>query len=281
MNRSIAALSIAMFGAPVLAHDLWLQVGPAPVEVGDTVAVALRIGELGTVEPLLFEPSRIEALFALSRAVPAEVVDGSGALLHRAPVSLQASAEVVRVEAARAGTLTIGYVGTPSLSTLPAAEFDAYLAEEHLDAVLAQRRAAATHGQPGAGDVHEHFSRSLKALVRIGDAGLVDCPAGLPLELSLVRSDDDALVVRATFEGRALAGAWLERGDRSARVVEEHRTDADGQARFTSGPGDWVLRTTHMRAAGEPGVQWRSWWATTSFAWDGQPVGECVVTESP
>lgn len=95
------------------------------------------------------------------------------------------------------------------------------------------------------------------------------------MELSVLGSDGDGLLVQATFKGEPLPGLWLDRADRRGAGVEAHRTNASGRAAFKSGPGEWVLRGTHMLPDGSADAAWRSWWASTSFRWDGSRVQRC------
>jgi hypothetical protein len=81
--------------------------------------------------------------------------------------------------------------------------------------------------------------------------------------------------VRATFEGEPLAGVWVDRADARGVVAEERATDAAGVASFSAWRGEWILRATHMRASREPDVDWRSWWGTTVFVWDGARIEAC------
>ena len=131
--------------------------------------------------------------------------------------------------------------------TLAAAEFDAYLAKEGLEAPLAARRASRS-ATPG----RERFRRCAKAWLAGRESSRITRPAGLPLEIVPLGPPGEAprLAVRVLWQGRAarrrpgprLAGAARRRrradGPRNARLG---RRDVAGAHRFPR-PGDGADR---------------------------------------
>lgn len=262
MKRWLACLAAVLPIAPCAAHDVWLSSQPAMPAPGEPVVLQLMLGGDGALESMPFDPARIERFWKAS----AEGVS---------PIALSAVVAAARLETAPSGTTSIGYVSTPALSELPPDDFAAYLREEHLDRALARwPRAGAERSAPSPA-VREHFSRSLKALVGSGEAALVDCPLGLPLELSLQRGSAAELVVRATFEGERTPGLWVELADAQGTLLAAKATDASGEARFARPPGSAVLRATHILPATGGDVAWRSWWASTAFTATAAGVAAC------
>lgn len=245
------------------AHDVWLRSEPPRAQPNQIVKVGLTIGEQGKVEALWVDPQRVERLWVASPTGSRDV-------------DLVVPKQSIDLRIETSGRWTVAYVSKPALSELPSDKFDDYLREEHLGHVLELRRKAKSSDATGQEPVREHYSRSLKTLIGVGDAALIDCPLGLPLELSLVSADRSHLVVRASFKGHPLAGLWVDRGDARAESVEGHVTDAQGLVTFKQAPGEWILRATHMQKSAEPLVDWRSWWATTTFLWSDAGIGACL-----
>jgi hypothetical protein len=181
---------------------------------------------------------------------------------------------------AAVGTTSIGYVSHPALSELAPGAFAAYLREEHLDQAAALLQRSSAQPRAASAAVREHFSRSLKALVGDGRSALVDCPLGLPLELSLARSPAGVIAVRATFEGQLQPGLWVELTDARGKVLEARATDANGAARFAAPRDAVVLRATHLQPSSRDDVAWRSWWASTTFAPTAAGVASCHGTDA-
>ena len=245
------------------AHDVWLRSEPSRAQPNQIVQVGLTIGERGKVEALWVDPQRVERLWVASSKGSRDV-------------ELVVPKQAIDLKIEASGRWTVAYISKPALSELASNKFDDYLSEEHLGDVLEQRRKAKSSDATGQEPVREHYSRSLKTLIGVGDSALIDCPLGLPLELSLVRADPSHLIVRASFKGQPLAGLWVDRGDARAESIEGHVTDAQGLVVFNRAPGEWVLRATHMQKSAEPNVDWRSWWATTTFLWSDAGIGVCI-----
>lgn len=260
MKTVATTLALMFFASHAAAHDLWLNADRSRLPAGSSVTLALHLGEAGVVDVMPFQAQRTERMFMTSSHGQRELPVQDGAPL------------VVPLTAP--GIYAFGFISRPALSELPPEKFDAYLSEEGLSKVLATRRAQ-PKSAAGEAPVREHYSRSLKALVGVGDTPLVDCPIGLPLELIIVQADDSQLVVQARFRGKPLPGLWVDRGDAKGKILIAQRTDARGLATFPTEDAFWILRATHMEASSEAAGEWRSWWATTAFGWDGTSIQAC------
>lgn len=264
MKNSCAWMALLLPIGCVDAHDVWLGADPPRAKPGDAVHLGLTVGERGNVERVAFDPPRVERLW---------VTWSDGA----SDIDVVAPQDEIDLRVHAKGTYSVGYVSRPATSELGSDKFDDYLREEHLEQISEQRRTARRPSAPASAKlVREHYSRSLKTLIGVGDDALMDCPLGLPLELSLVRASPSHLVVRATFNGEPIAGLWVDRGDAQAASVEGHSTDSKGLVSFARWEGDWILRATHMQASDEKDVDFRSWWATTVFRWDDAGATDCV-----
>ena len=262
----LAALVTALVPVPGMAHDMWLRPSAFGPFAGP-VSVALWVGHGDDRGPAPRDDSRIERFAVLSAsgnesAVPG--VDGT----HPAGILRRLPADAVAVV----------FVSDEARSVLPAAAFDAYLAEEGLERVIEARRATGATGQEG----RESYSRSLKALLT-PDGGLpADRETGIPLELRILDlveqgASEYGLRVRLEFRSQPLEDALVDLEPLDpvpATPPREGRTDARGTVAFTVGPGVWKLAAVHMVPSSQPDADWRSFWATTTFALPSRPAPE-------
>lgn len=172
----------------------------------------------------------------------------------------------------RPGTHVLAYESHASEVALDAALFNAYLQDEGLDAILAQRQQSGTAGQP----VRERFRRSAKLLVQVGplsDAASVQSTGQrieiLPQQDVLRAAPRSDLRFTVLYQGRPLAGALLKawhRGLNGPQLVSA-RTGAGGEARLRlPASGYWLLNVVHMEAAAAgDSVQWESYWGSLGF----------------
>jgi len=259
------ALLAALTARPAAGHDFWLEPSRFEPAAGELVTVGLRVGEPWTDggaadpagEPVARDPQRIES-FALVGPAGEEPVAGrdgadpAGLLRPPAP-----------------GRYTVVYRSHPTPVTLDAQRFEAYLAEEGLDGVLAARAARGAGGEPG----RERFSRCAKALLRVGEsAAAPDRPVGLRLEL-IAEADPYALAgggelpLALLFEGAPLAGSLVEAYGPGGRR-RAARSGVDGRVRFDlDAAGRWLVTAVHMvPAPAASGADWESVWASLAFA---------------
>lgn len=266
--RALALAIVAgLLTAPALAHDFWIEPGSFAPLPGEAVAVRLRVGEHFDGEPVP-RPS------ALQRFVVAELRSGASAALP----GRQGADPAGWLRLPRHGGYVVAYHGTPNAIELAAEKFNAYLAEEGLQAVIALREARGESAAPG----REIYSRCAKSLLRAGAAdgvadgaadGAADRVLGLPLELVAERAPGrlrrgEALPVRLLHEGRPLAGALVVAIPRDApRQRIALRSDAQGRVKLPlDRAGHWLVKAVHMRPAPPgSGADWESLWASLTF----------------
>lgn len=263
----LAGLPLA--GSRAVAHDLWLRPSTFHPAVGELVEVELWLGAPGDREAV---PRRGE------RFVRFTLADGAG---ERPVLGLEGGRPAGFLRPSRPGLQAVLYHGRAAVSELAAAPFEAYLAEEGLEAIVALRAERGERGAPG----REAYSRALKALITV--AGPVagreiagDRPHGLPLELvaatpPAAMAPGEPLTFRLLFHGEPLAGALVEAvplvGSLRGPVASPGRTDVGGRVTFRlprSGP--WLLAVVHMVPASpvarrELGVDWESVWTALTF----------------
>jgi uncharacterized GH25 family protein len=166
------------------------------------------------------------------------------------------------------GLAVVGYQSHPSVVDMTADKFNQYLAEEGLDAIVAERTRRQLTGS-GAKDL---FMRCAKALLYTSAAsGAQDRPLGFELELVAEKNPYETsgdVPIRLTFQNRPLAGALVVAINRlrpDDRVTA--RTDAAGRVRFHFAPGGlWLVKAVHMVAAADrTQADWASYWASLTF----------------
>lgn len=255
----LAVAAIALSGAPVSAHDMWIEPTTFSPEPDQMVGVRLRVGQDLLGDPLPRDASLINQFVFEDAAGRKPVVGRHGF----DPAGF--------VRAAVPGLLVIGYNSNPSPVELAADKFNQYLREEGLDTVAALR---ARRNETGV-SARELFSRCAKSLVLSGSPSEAqgDRPLGFTLELIAERNPyalraDEELPVRLTYENRPLAGALvvaMNRKNPSEKLAA--RTDNAGRVRFRLRPdGMWLIKAVHMvPAAAGADAEWASFWASLTF----------------
>ncbi len=255
----LVVMAVALFNAPLVAHDMWIDPTSFFPEAGSIVGLRLRVGQDLLGDPLPRDPSLIKQFVFEDAESRKPVIGRDGG----------DPAGFLRVAAP--GLLVIGYNSHPSAVELSPEKFNQYLKEEGLDAVASLR---ARRHETGA-KAHELFSRCAKSLVLSGpvDAGQGDRRLGFTLELVAERNPyavaiGQDLPFRLTYENRPLAGALvvaMNRANPSEKLSA--RTDADGRVRFrlTHG-GMWLVKAVHMiPAPASSKAEWASYWASLTF----------------
>ena len=266
-----ACLLLCGGGSSARAHDYWLEPTAIPQGKGEELVVRLQMGNrLKTEEERPLQKDRLVRF------------DLYGDRTARR--DLLAAGQENQVPAARVhmdpGSALVVMDRKARPITMEAAKFNQYLADEGLDAIIAQRARLGQTDAPG----RESYTRCLKTLVRGGNPAAVTANTlykrrvGQRLEILLEndpdRIDGDGkLTVKVLFEGNPLPGAKVFACRRSADdqppYVVTATTSARGLAEFKlDQPGSWLVRTVYMRAAGggskaEP--QWESFWSTYTF----------------
>ena len=265
----LAALSIGwslVTAEPTQAHDKWLEVEPFQSAAPSPAKVYLLTGEALQQAELL--PLRRAASVRRFQLVSSA---GSRDLRSQLREDQQPIA-ITQPDGLRPGTSVLALDTAPVDILLTAEKFQRYLFEERLIDILALR---ATRGQEEAPG-RERYSRSLKALVQVGER-LDDValrPVGQDLEIVPLLHPYSLppgrpLEVRVLFRGKPLAGRAVTFANRyrsnvTTRIV---RTGADGRV---SAPleraGDWLVALVHMEPSTEPEADWRSYWSSLTFA---------------
>ena len=273
IRPDIAFLITLFFVIPVQAHEFWLTPVTAPLAAGESARLTLRVGEYFEGDIVGFSASHTLALRRYSAAGSTDL----RALLPGATV-----VPALLVPMPTAGTHMVIFNNQPSIISLPAGTFNAYLHEEGLDFIKAQREAAGNAEKAG----RERYRRFVKTLIRIKPATDAIPSAAtrpdtthaaltgqrleiLPMTDPLALAPGDVLSVRVEFDGKPLAGAllkaWHRRGGQT--LIIRAKTAADGSASFDLPyAGPWMISVVHMvPVIGVKDVDWDSMWSNLSF----------------
>jgi hypothetical protein len=279
---SVAAAVIAA-GTIVAAHDFFLHPRGFLLAPDATVTIPVFNGTFTASENAV-ERGRIRDLSVWGPA-------GREAL-PRASWTDRDPRSTVRVRVGRQpGTYAVGVELAPRTIALDGAAFDAYLAEERIDAIRDERKAAGRLGRAA----RESYAKGAKTLLAVTDAaGHLVRPAEAQSSparqvfghaAEIVAEVDPytlgvgaALPVRCLIGGKPLAGWTIVAGGTigtSDVPVPEQALTTDREGRATvrlTHDGHWFVRFVHMREAtpGE-GVDYVSRWATLTFGV--QPAG--------
>ena len=256
---TLVVAAVALSGASLIAHDMWIEPVTFSPERGQIVSVRLRVGQDLLGDPLPRDPALVNQFVVEDTAGRRPVIgrdgaDPAGFFLVNSP-----------------GLAVIGYRSNPSAIEMAAEKFNQYVKDEGLDAVAALR---ARRNETGA-SAHEIFSRCAKSLVLSGSPSDAQGDRRLGFTLELVaernpyalRAGQD-LPVRLTYENRPLAGALvvaMNRLNPSEKLTA--RSDNDGRVRFKLRPGGmWLIKAVHMvPAPAGTKAEWASFWASLTF----------------
>lgn len=253
----IMAIAFALVARSSVAHDFWIEPSSYSPRSGETIGVALRVGEHFVGEPVARKPERIRE-FVVANAGESAPISGENGADPAGKLSLTAQ-----------GTHILGYRSNRSFLELDAAKFEAYLVEEGLQEIVGRRRELGESEKPG----REHYSRCAKSVIAVDGRGGKGFDRSLGFTTELIPLSDptalkpgDELAVRLLFEGNPLPGARVAMLSLAEpKSPSSEITDADGKASFkVRHGGPHMVKNVHMvRTGGD--ADWESYWSTLTF----------------
>lgn len=283
LDRKFRMTLAALLAFPVVergavAHEFWIQPATLRPAANSMLRVELRHGERFAGDAVRRDPAHIERFTIRGPAGELPVVGRPGK-----------TEQVARIGCA--GDYVIGYLSKPIPHELPAGRFEAYLREEGLGEIAAERARRGEQQRVG----REVYRRCAKTLLTVGDAGRetrIDDHLGMPLEFRLERISTDAaadvpsvavpiLTARLTFRGAPLKRAAVV----AVAQAEPNRlirltTDDNGLVSVSlDRSGAWMITALHMvRSAAEQTADWESYWGSLTF--DAPALGDIAPTDS-
>lgn len=247
----------------VSAHDLFLKFDSYFLQPNSKATVRLLNGSFHASENPV----------ARDRMVDVSIVGaGSRANPPVAGWRDEGKMALLSFQTGEAGTCVAGVSTKPREFALKAAQFNNYLSHDGVLDTLAERK----RNNELTKDVHERYSKHVKAIFQVGDARTdsfkvalgypveiipqqnpYELKVGQTLEVLCVK-DGQPLVNQFVMAGRELKGQEI-----AAPAV---RTDAKGIARVPlKGAGRWYVKFIQMTRLSEPQVNYESKWATLTF----------------
>jgi hypothetical protein len=269
---STAFVMPLLVATPVPAHEFWFEPVTAPLAVGDTARLDLRVGEFFEGESLGFSMPATVALRQYGAS-------GNKDLRSLLPPPSRGAVATLNLPMAASGTHLISFDSQPNQISLQADRFHAYLHDEGLDFIKTQREATGNAEKPG----RERYRRHIKTLLPVGAAQAAPV-TGTDMtyatrtgqRLEIVPSNDpllikpgDALGLQVFFDDKPLAGALLKAWNKQAgqTLIIRAKTSVDGKATFNLPfPGGWMISVVHMvPTKGVKDIDWDSHWGNLSF----------------
>ncbi|WP_227608189.1 DUF4198 domain-containing protein [Hymenobacter translucens] len=260
---------LPLLGFPAGAHEFWLLPTRFYLTPGDKINLRVFVGENFMGERWTGKSSRLTRFVHYAAT---DTVDMTTAATRDDTLRTD-------VEFREAGTHLVSFATNNSFIELDGAKFTAYLREEGLDQVLAQRQQRGEADKPA----RELYRRCAKTLVQVGRSQPSDqvfaCVAGLPLELvpeqnPYALKPGSALTVRLLTDGQPLAGAlvqvWQRSPGKKTKIFKLH-TNQNGRVLFRlSQPGTYMVSSVRMSPASDrQQADWQSTWSTFTFAFAG------------
>jgi hypothetical protein len=267
LGAALAALLLLLApSSALLAHDLFLKLNSYFLPTG---ATRVRVPVLnGTF-------TKSESALAADRLADLSLVSAAGRqTLSTDAWDARRDSSFVSLVLAAPGTYVVGASTRPRTLTLQPGAFNAYLRDEGLTHVLAERTERGELAEPA----RERYAKHVKALFQKGAVRTPGFDAALGYPAELVPTENpyalgvgDTLVVRCLVDGRPAPGeAVIAGGVRpSGATIAARRVRADsaGLARIPIvAPGRWYAKFIHMeRVTTDRTVDYESKWATMTF----------------
>jgi len=259
----ICALCAAL-AAMVIAHDLFLKFDSYFLQPNSKASVRLLNGSFRASENSV----------ARDRMVDVSVVDGTGGWANPPAAGWRNEGRMalLDLQTGEAGTYVAGVSTKPRDLALKAAQFNNYLSHDGVPDILAERK----KNNELTKDVHERYSKHVKAIFQVGDArtSAFKTALGYPVEI-IPQQNPYELKIGQTLEalcvkdGQPLLGQFVMAGrELKGREIPapSARTDAKGIARIPlKGAGKWYVKFILMTPLSEPQVNYESKWATLTF----------------
>jgi uncharacterized GH25 family protein len=263
--RTLILVAALAFGAgSVSAHDLFLKLATYFLPPNTAVRALLLNGTF----------TNSENAVARDRFAELSLVGPQGkSALDTTALSARGDTTQVRFRTAGAGTYVLGLSVRPREIALTGEQFNAYLEEEGIEEMLAERKRTGALDTPAK----ERYAKHVKAILQVGatrsnDYGTVLGFAAeiVPLSNPYQVKRGDSLRFRCLIDGQPTAGLTLLAGGltpRGATIRETRaRTDSAGVASVgLNAAGRWYVKFIRMRHSSEPGITHESQWATLTF----------------
>lgn len=261
--RLMLTLLVFLCAAPTSAHEYWLQAQPFNPPAMGATELTIHVGQYFEGEKLPFTSAYVVGLRQYACGKEQDLMSQVPAGVAVGQFKLQLSC---------AGTHLIALDSHPSLITLPADKFSAYLHDEGLDDIIKRREAVGDAAKPG----RERFRRNIKTLIQINGTNKASTTTQtaqrlqiVPAQGTLTQAPGATMRFRLLFDGKPLVNrlvkAWYKH-DGQTLLIRTH-SDSGGQVAFNFPyAGPWMLSVVHMLPAPETAdADWDSFWGNLTF----------------
>ena len=262
MKKLVSILLVVGVSSLALAHEFWLQPKKFRYAVGEEVKIDFLVGENFTGEPWDLTKHKVEQL---------QVVSAYGKKDLKATVK-PTKGDNLTYKLANEGTHLFSMTSNVADITLSGKDFNAYLEEDGMDDILAQRKKDNVLEKPS----HENYTRYAKLLVQSGnntDGDVFQRKVGLKVEIIPLSNpyklkSGDYLDCEILFEGKPvphqMVKIWSFVGNRA--FLQDAYTESDGRVKFPiSNTGPWMVSFVKMVKSGKANVDYESMWASLVF----------------
>ena len=253
---------IVVLTADALAHEYWIEPAKFSIAKGEKTQVKLLLGDglVKDVEERPFQADKTTVFSVFSRRqtldLRSRLADGATPLYE--------------FTGAEMGNYLFAMERTWSYITIEPDQFDAYLREDGMEYIIAEREKLGESKRPG----RERYARFLKSLLQVGRKGddTYKKRTGLTVELipqanPYSKKVGDLISFQALLDNKPLAG-YTVFADNRQTGKKKLLTDKNGKFTFKlDAPGLWLTRLVFMRRCkvdcGD--ADWESFWASFSF----------------
>jgi uncharacterized GH25 family protein len=264
MRKPLTLAALLLLGAAgsLLAHDMFLKLTRYVLPENSTLTIPLLNGTFALSENAIDR----------NRIADISLVSPAGRIrLDTTVVSARSDSTFFAARTGAAGTYGFGVSTRPNVLTLSGKDFTAYLEEEALHELIAERRREGISGDSAT----ERYSKHVKAVFQVGEvrsagyAAVLGYPAELvPLENPYALRPGATLRLRALVKGEPASGLTVLAGGRDPRgrrlPVQTLRTDSSGVValRLLSAG---VYYAKFIAIGKQTDIQYESIWATITF----------------
>jgi uncharacterized GH25 family protein len=262
MKKIVALLIVGSISTLALAHEFWMQPKKFRYKFGEEVTLDLLVGENFTGEPWDLTKHKVEMM---------QVVSAYGKRVLTTAVK-PTKRNNVTYKLANEGTHMFSMSSNPAYIELEGAKFNAYLEEDGIDDILAQRKANNELDKTA----RENYTRYAKLLVQCGnniDGDVYKRKVGfrveiIPLTNPYILKSGDYLECEILFDGKPLphqmVKIWSFIGNRA--FLQNAFTENDGKVKFPiSNTGPWMVSFVKMVKSDKPDIDYESMWASLVF----------------
>lgn len=264
MKAVSAIIAITFITLTAAAHDLWMEPETFFVRPGSKTAIYMYLGEgLGNREEKPYLQHKTDSFEVLSRF----------GVFDLRTLAERDAGPILRFAGDTEGTYLFSMVRNATLIEIDADKFEAYLREEGLEEIIAERKRLGESDMPG----RERYSRYLKTILQVGTELDASPKKQTNARLEILPQDNpyakrvgDRAKFQVLFAGRPLRNkaVFVDRRTGGQSDSQKLVTDSDGTVVLKlDAKGTWLIRLVHMQRCERmcKDVDWESFWATLSF----------------